>query len=158
MYTLWNVFPISTSLKIQIFTKCIKMVDIPKCDDINREVFHHELDYQPGHVIHHGKTNRSYNRFPIAPSPVASHTRAKIRVVFCLFFCMVLPHGPSVACCHCGVRKNCSYMQTVHVRASLQPYTKVLAIKKSPTEQDVTIIRLHQLFQDHQSCARKQSP
>ena len=63
------------------------MVDIPKCDDTNREVFHHKLDYQPGHVIHHGKTNRSYNWFPIAPSPVASHTRAKIRVVKFFFVC-----------------------------------------------------------------------
>ena len=92
MYTLWNVFLISTSLKIQIFTKCIKMVDIPKCDDINREVFHHKLDYQPGHVICRGKTNRSYNWFPIAPSPVASHTRAKIRVVK-FFFCLFFLHG-----------------------------------------------------------------
>ena len=135
MYTLWNVFLISTSLKLQIFTFLSVTTQIGKFFITNLTISQATLFIM-----------ESYNWFPIAPSPVASHTRAKIRVVFCLFFCMVLPHGPSVACCHCGVCKNCSYMYTVHVRASLQPYTKVLAIKKSPTEQDVTIIRLHQLF------------
>jgi len=45
-----------------------------------------ELNSQPGLVIRRGKTNHSYNCFPIAPSPVASRTRAKMRVVKYIFF------------------------------------------------------------------------